>query len=162
MTYDPVQNRYWDVDVNGRLSYFDPTNGYAQTQVKTFPNSLTGLAYLSGPAFFAGEGVIAGSVYNLQFSSGNPFGYYAYMGNGWIYHFDMGYEYVSPGTGPEVYLWDMSSGHWWYTNSGTFPYLYDFSFHAWLYYFPDTHNAGHYTTNPRYFVNMTTSQIFTM
>ena len=67
-----------------------------------------------------------------------------------------------PGNGPEVYLWDLSSGHWWYTNSGLFPYLYDFTLNAWIYYFPDTKNAGHYTTSPRYFVNMTTGQIFAM
>lgn len=48
MTYDPVLNRYWDVDVSSRLSYFDPAAGYAQTQVTTYPASLTGLAYVTG------------------------------------------------------------------------------------------------------------------
>jgi uncharacterized repeat protein (TIGR01451 family) len=114
------------------------------------------------PAFFTGEVALANSVYSLQLADGNPFGYYGYLASGWIYHFDLGYVYVFAGNGPEVYLWDMSSGHWWYTNTSQFPYLYDFTLHAWLYYFPDTHNAGHYTTNPRYFVNMSTSQIFTM
>ena len=50
MTYDPVLNRFWDVDVNGRLSYFDPANGYAQTQVTTFPVTLDGLAFVTGGA----------------------------------------------------------------------------------------------------------------
>lgn len=59
-------------------------------------------------------------------------------------------------------MWDLSTKHWWYTNSSTFPYLYDFTLNAWIYYFPDTHNAGRYTTNPRWFANMTTGQIFTM
>src|SRR4029450_6479029 len=50
MTYDPVLNRFWDVDVNGRLSYFDPANGYAQTQVTTFGVPLDGLAFVTGGA----------------------------------------------------------------------------------------------------------------
>ena len=116
----------------------------------------------SHPAFFTGEVALANSVYSLQLADGNPFGYYGYLASSWIYHFDLGYEYTAPGNGPEVYIWDMASGHWWYTNSSQFPYLYDFTLHAWLFYFPDTHNAGHYTTNPRYFANMTTNQVFTM
>lgn len=54
MTYDPTLNRYWDLDVNGRLSDFDPANGYNQTQVATielfpgFPGSFDGLAFV-GP-----------------------------------------------------------------------------------------------------------------
>lgn len=68
----------------------------------------------------------------------------------------------APGNGPEVYLWDMSSGHWWYTNTSQFPYMYDFTLHAWLYYFPDTHNARHYTTNPRYFEDLATGKIITI
>jgi hypothetical protein len=53
MTYDPTLNRYWDLDVNGRLSYFDPANGYNQTQVATleqfpgFPGSFDGLAFVN-------------------------------------------------------------------------------------------------------------------
>jgi hypothetical protein len=48
MTYDPLLNRYWDVDVNGRLSYFDPANGYQQVQVASLPGSFDGLAF-AGP-----------------------------------------------------------------------------------------------------------------
>ena len=48
MTYDPVLDRLWDVDVNGRLSFFDPSSGFAQTSVKTFDLSLDGLAYVTG------------------------------------------------------------------------------------------------------------------
>ena len=116
----------------------------------------------SGIPFFAGSVNGGGGTQFLQFPNGIVFGYYGFLGGGWMFHLDMGYEYVSPGNGPEVYLWDMASGHWWYTNTTTFPYLYDFTLKAWLYYFPDTKNVGHYTTNPRYFVNMTTGQILTM
>ena len=115
------------------------------------------------PAFFAGEVALGSGVYYLQFPDGNLFGYYAYTGGGFIDHFDMGYEYVDPvSSGNGVYLWDYASGHWFYTNPSLFPYLYDFTLNAWIYYFPDTKNAGHYTTNPRYFVNLATGQIFTM
>jgi hypothetical protein len=115
------------------------------------------------PAFFSGEANLGGGIYYLQFQDGNPFGYYTYAGSGWTYHFDMGYEYVVPtSSGSGVYLWDLASGHWWYTNSSQFPYLYDFTLNTWMYYFPDTKNAGRYTTNPRYFDNLTSGQIFTM
>jgi uncharacterized repeat protein (TIGR01451 family) len=114
------------------------------------------------PAFFAGEDALGNGVYYLQLPGGNPFGYYTYLANGWIYQFDMGYESISPGVGQTVYLWDLSTGHWWYTSTSLFPYMYDFTLNTWIYYFPDPKNAGHYTTNPRYFDNLTTGQIFTM
>jgi len=115
------------------------------------------------PAFFAGEVALGSGVYYLALPDGSLFGYYTYTGGGWIYHFDMGYEDVVPASsGNGVYLWDLASGHWWYTNSGTFPYLYDFTLKAWIYYFPAANNAGHYTTTPRYFVNTTTGVIFTL
>jgi uncharacterized repeat protein (TIGR01451 family) len=116
----------------------------------------------AGMPFFAGSVNGGGGTQFLQFPNGTVFGYYGFLSGAWMFHVDLGYEYVCPGNGPEVYLWDMASGHWWYTNTSTFPYLYDFTLNAWLYYFPDTKNAGQYTTNPRYFVNMTTKQIFTM
>jgi hypothetical protein len=55
-----------------------------------------------------------------------------------------------------------TSGHWFYSSPSLFPYLYDFTLTAWLYYFPATNNPGHYTTNPRYFSNLLTGKIFTM
>jgi len=61
-----------------------------------------------------------------------------------------------------VYLYDLSSGHWWYTSSSLFPYLYDFAMNAWIFYFLNPNSPGHYTTNPRYFANLTTGAIFTM
>jgi hypothetical protein len=80
-----------------------------------------------------------------------------------LYHFDLGYEYVTAGdSGGDLYFYDLASNHWWYTNSFLFPYLYDFTLNAWLYYFPNTSSPGHYTANPRYFSNLTTGQIITM
>ena len=114
------------------------------------------------PAFFTGEDNLGGGVYYLAFPNGSLFGYYAFTGGGWIDHFDMGYEYVDAGSGTDVYLWDLSTGHWWYTGATEFPYLYDFTLNAWIYYYLAPNNPGHYTTNPRYFVNLTTNVIFTM
>jgi hypothetical protein len=125
-------------------------------------NYATAAWVFTQPYFFAGEVFQGGAVYDLTLPNGRPFGYYAYLDDLWIYHFDMGYLYAHPGNGPEVYLWDLASGHWWYTNNSTFPYLYDFTLNAWLYYFPNTKNPGHYLTNPRVFVNMTTGVFFTM
>ena len=61
------------------------------------------------------------SVYYLAFPDANLFGYYTYLSGGWVYHFDLGYEYVSPGAGADAYLYDLSSGHWWHTSSSLFP-----------------------------------------
>jgi hypothetical protein len=104
-----------------------------------------------------------------QFADGNPFGYYSVLEGSasWqtalIDHADLGYEFVQAGSTPgSLYLYDFASGHWWYTSSSLFPYLYDFTLNAWIYYFPSTQSAGHYTANPRDFANMTTGDIFTM
>jgi hypothetical protein len=79
-----------------------------------------------------------------------------------LYHYDMGFEAFIPGTGSDVYLYDFASSHWWYTSAGLFPYLYDFTLNNWIFYFTDSKNAGHYSTNPRYFSDLTTGMIITM
>ena len=117
----------------------------------------------SQAAFFAGAVPLSNGVYYLTLPGGNIFGYYSYLPDpNYIYHFDMGYEYVfdaGDGNGG-VYLYDFASSHWWYTSRAyEFPYVYDFSLSSVLYYYPDTHNAGHYTTNPRYFYDFATGQI---
>jgi len=117
----------------------------------------------SGIPFFNGSVSLGSGVLYLQFPDGSLFGYYTFVSANWIYHFDLGYEYVDPANdvANSVYLWDEASGHWWYTNPAQFPYLYDFTLNAWLYYYPSA-TAGRYTSNPRYFVNLATNQIFTM
>jgi hypothetical protein len=79
-----------------------------------------------------------------------------------FYRYDMGYEAFIAGSASDVYLYDFTSGHWWYTSSSLFPYLYDFTLNNWLYYFPATNNPGHYTTSPRSFSDLTTGKIVTM
>ena len=61
-----------------------------------------------------------------------------------------------------VFLYDFASSSFFYTAQNfPFPYLYDFSLKAFLYYFPDANNPGRYTQNPRYFFNFSTGQIIT-
>jgi hypothetical protein len=79
-----------------------------------------------------------------------------------FYHYDMGFEAFIDGGNGGAYMYDFTSGHWFYTSSSLFPYLYDFTLNNWLYYFPDTKNPGHYTTNPRSFADLATGKIVTM
>ena len=113
-------------------------------------------------AQLAGEDALSGGIYYLQFAGGNLFGYYGYLSSSILYHQDMGYEAFIPSSGSSIYFYDFASAHWWYSSASLFPYLYDFTLNTFIYYFPDTKNAGHYTTNPRYFSNLTTGKIFTM
>jgi predicted outer membrane repeat protein len=118
------------------------------------------------PSFFTGEIALQNGVYYLQFPNGSPFGYYSYLTDPrFIYHFDMGYEYWFDANDGHsgIFFYDFMSNHFFYTSpSFPFPYLYDFSLNAVLYYYPDPNNPGHYTTNPRYFYNFATGQIITM
>jgi len=113
-------------------------------------------------AFFAGEVSLGSNVEYLQFANSTVFGYYSFVASSIFYHYDMGFEAFIAGSASDVYLYDFTTGHWWYTSNTLFPYLYDFSLKTWIYYFPNTNSPGHYTTNPRYFSNLTTGQIFTM
>lgn len=117
---------------------------------------------MTAASFFAGEVSLGSGVEYLQFPRGALFGYYTFVASSIFYHYDMGYEAFVPGSGADIYLYDFTSGHWWYTSTALFPDLYDFTLNAWIYYFPDTKNSGHYTANPRYFSNLTTGKIFTM
>jgi hypothetical protein len=124
--------------------------------------SVTQPGFAQPPAFFTGEVSLGTGVYYLQFPDGDPFGYYNFPSSSILFHYDMGFESFIPGAASDMYLYDFTSGHWWYTSTTLFPDLYDFTLNAWIYYFPDTKNPGHYTTNPRYFSNLTAGTIFTM
>jgi subtilase family serine protease len=134
----------------------------AYNLVANWNNGTSALPATTGPAFFNGETLLSGGIYYLQFPDGNLFGYYGFLSSSILYHLDMGYEAFVASTGNSIYFYDFASGHWWSSSAGLFPYLYDFTLHAWIYYFPSTANPGHYTANPRYFSNLTTGQIFTM
>jgi hypothetical protein len=115
------------------------------------------------PAFAAAT--TTSGISMLTFPGGNLFGYFAYLpSNSIIFHADLGYEAIVAANDANngVYMYDFKSGHWWYTTPGTFPFVYDFTLSAWIYYFPSQTISGHYTSSPRSFVNMTTNQFFTM
>ena len=115
--------------------------------------------------FFAGEVPVGGGVYFLDLPTGNPFGYYSYLSDPrYLYHFDFGWEYVFDANDGKsgVYLYDFASDDFFYTSpTFPFPYLYDFGLNSTVYYYPDTTNAGHYTTNPRYFYDFAGGKIIT-
>ena len=97
---------------------------------------------------------------------GNYFGYYSFLSDSaYIYHFDLGYEYVLDANDGNdgVYLYDFASSTFFYTSpTFPFPYLYDFTLNKVLYYYPDPNNPGHYNTNGvRYFYDFGTGQIIT-
>ena len=127
-----------------------------------FNNLVLALAHSS---FFTGETLVGNGVYYLAFANGNFFGYYSFLNDpAYIYHFDLGYEYVfDAGDGKNgVYLYDFASKDFFYTSpTFPFPYLYDFNLKSTLYYFPNPNSTGHYTTNPRYFYDFATGQIIT-
>ena len=117
--------------------------------------------------FFNGEAALGSDNYYLALPDGTAFGYYAYLTDPhYIYHYDLGYEYVFDATDAQsgVYFYDFASDSFFYTSPVfPFPYLYDFSLNAVLYYYPDTSpQAPHtYSSDPRYFFNFATGQIIT-
>jgi hypothetical protein len=158
---DPCQT---DGPSTGAEWAFSFGNGYLGTDRLEAEYYVT--AYFVGNAattpFFSGQVSLGSGVEYLQFSNGNLFGYYNLTNFPIFYHYDMGFEGFVDGGNGAAYMYDFASGHWWYTSSSLFPYLYDFTLSNWLYYFPATNNPGHYTTNPRYFSNLTTGKILTM
>ena len=136
----------------------------------TDPNLTSASAPELHPAFFGGEIALGNGWYYLQFANGMPFGYYSYLvvmnDPNWIYHIDMGFEYFldANDNNSGIYFYDVTSNGFFYTSpspSFPFPFLYDFSLNAVLYYFPDPQRPGRYTSNPRYFYNFATHQVIT-
>ncbi len=137
----------------------------ASGTTNSFPWTFTTGSATAHPAFFTGEVSVGSGVYYLQLPNGNLFGYYNYQYFPVLYHYDLGFEYFLDANDGKsgAYLYDFASGHWFYTSpSYPFPYLYDFTLQTILYYFPDTNNPGHYTTNPRSFYNFATGKVITM
>jgi hypothetical protein len=127
-------------------------------------SSLTQIGPPPAPVpFLTGEAFLGNSVYYLAFTNGNTFGYYSTLYYPYVYHYDLGWEYFidAQNANHGVYMYDFLSSTFFYTDPTLFPYLYDFTLNSWLYYYADTGNAGHYTTNPRYFFNFGTGKIIT-
>jgi len=89
---------------------------------------------------------------NLNFSPW--FGYYSNSAYPLVYEYNLGYEYVFA-AGSGVYLYDYASGHFWYTQSTYFPFIYDFSLRTYLYYY--NNNTPH-----RHFYNYATGVVISM
>lgn len=120
-------------------------------------------------AFFTGEQSVGSCWYWLSFtqSSGQvPFGYYTYTSAGWMDHLDLGWEYVFDANSSTcvgcVYFYDNTSTHYFFTSPSLFPYLYDYTLNVWLWYVPDVTQPGNYTSNPRFFVNLSTDQVISL
>ena len=116
------------------------------------------------PAYFNGEVVLGNGVNYLTLPDGNIFGYYSYLSDpDYVYHFDLGYEYVFDAADGHngVYLYDFASQSYFYTSPGfPFPYLFDFSLNSVVYYYPDPNNPGHYNTDGyRFFYVFSTGTI---
>ena len=133
------------------------------------PDALTGGTIFQltvHPAFFEGETALGNGIYYLMFPNGDYFGYYSFLTDpDYIYHFDLGYEYVFDANDSQggVYFYDFASSDYFYTSpTFPFPYLYDFGLNSVVYYYPDPNNPGHYNTDGmRDFYVFSTGQIIT-
>jgi len=96
------------------------------------------------------SGVVTGT--NLKRSPW--FGHYTYNAYPLVYEYNLGYEYTFDAGGGGVYLYDYSSGHFWYTQASYFPFVYDFTLQAFLYYY-------NVNTPHRHFYDFNTSTIIT-
>ena len=106
------------------------------------------------PAFFSGEAILDnGDFAYLAFADGNVFGYYSYQFYPYLYHTDLGFEYVVPSGGADagVYLYDFGLQTFLYTSPTIFPYMYDFKESGFYYYFTGT-------TAPRVFYDFVTKK----
>ena len=138
-------------------------NFYGTTYGDGINNDGTIFKLVARPAFFNGETALSNGVYYLAFPSGNYFGYYSFLANpAYIYHFDLGYEYVFDANDGNdgVYFYDFASSDFFYTSpTFPFPYLFDFNLNSVVYYYPDPSNPGHYNTDgTRYFYVFNTGQ----
>lgn len=117
-------------------------------------------------AFFNGTAALGQGWNYLAFAvNGSVFGYYNTNLYPYLYHNDLGWEYVLDAQDGRqgVYLYDFASGDWWYTSpSFGFPYLYDFTRKAILYYYPADGQPGYYSSQPRYFYNFASGKIITL
>ena len=102
-------------------------------------------------SFFSGQIALGNGLYSVPLSSGAAFGPYSYLADPhYVNNIHLGEEYVTDAADQVggVYFYDVTSGHTWYTSPSLYPYLYDFSFGSYIYYFEGS--------QPREFYNLTT------
>lgn len=140
-------------------NYFFTVTSYTAGGIQSAPASELEVS-IPISQFLFGQQTTTNGGYYLQFTNGNAFGFFAITASGWVNHADLGYEYLVPANDQKngIYLYDWDSTTYWYTNPSVFPFLFDFTLGAWLYYYPDTNNPGHYTSNPRRFYDYATQQ----
>jgi hypothetical protein len=143
-------------------NYYFVVESYTADGVQSAPSDEVSVS-VPPSLFLAGQSSLTNNFDFLQFPDGNIFGYYDLTYFPWIYQVDLGFEYlIDANDGQQgVYLYDNSSTSFWYTSPAIYPYVYDFTLNSWLYYYPDSNNPGHYTTNPRYFYNFSEQQVIT-
>ncbi len=163
LTLDPATGL-----ISGRPSATGTTNAVL-TVANTVGSTRAALKFTisSSPlsSFFLGQVALSSGAYYLAFSASSlPFGYYVYLTDpSYIFHFDLGYEYVFNADDGfnGAYFYDFTSGGFFYTSPYfPFPYLYDFRLGSTVYYYPDPSAPGRYNTDGvRYFYVFNTRQI---
>ncbi len=143
----------------------------AGADLKEIPLTIATAAGQVHPSFFTGEEPLSNGVYYLKFfysgsQATNYFSYYSYLSDpNYLYHFDLGYEYVFDANDGHngIYLYDFVSSDYFYTSpTFPFPYLYDFGLNSTVYYYGDPADPERYDTNGvRYFYVFSTGQTIT-
>lgn len=162
-----------DSVIGAEIEYLLFTNSSSGLMFITTTNITTGYNYQLNnftvtnllPPFFAASVPVTNnwygwnSWYYLNMGSSSPYGYFNYSYLPYIYHYDLGWEYymdAGNATGG-AYFYDFTDSAWYYTDTNTFPFLYDFHANAWMWYAQETGTSNHYTSNPRWFYNFSTT-----
>ena len=135
----PLGVPVYDIQQNNNGTIFIGTHGRGAYKLPT----------TNHPGFFSGEVSSGNQLYYLNLPHAF-FGYYTYAfyspASPWLFHYWLGWEYVFPGAGNQLYLYDQGLKETLYTDPNTFPFLYDFGKNAWLWYYTGTsrwfHNYG--------------------
>jgi hypothetical protein len=78
------------------------------------------------------------------------FGYFADLGNGWMWHQMHGFLFALGTDDSSLWFWGPNLG-WFWTSRGAYPFLYSFHRASWMYYWRNT-------VNPQGFWNLSTGQ----
>jgi hypothetical protein len=116
-------------------------------------NACSAGAYEYYDPFFLGELSNGNLLYNLTFPNARFFGYYSYQFYPWLYHYDLGFEYVVDANdgAAGVFFYVTSLGSYLYTNPNDFPVLWDYKLAHWLYYVAGTSRQFYDFTTARFF-----------
>ena len=84
------------------------------------------------------------------------FGFYNTEFDPWIFHAEHGWTFVDASSTPEgMFLFDLSSGGWFFSGEALYPNLFSFGRNSWVFYF-----AG--TSNPRNYVDLGSGEFFNL